>query len=151
MATIVTDPYSQIADSIEAAILVEFDDLPYLSVRHDRIHESLGADGITYVGISPDAENANGIEQTTDVLIQFYGPWVADVNPEDQADPRVVTNYAERLRKALGGGRALGTSEVWYFTINSTRYPSDPTGNKTRFEMTITGRGDNIALLETFG
>lgn len=152
MARIVTDPYSEIAGIIETAIRAEFDDLlPYLAVEHDRIHESLGTDGRTYVGISPEDEFPSNIELGIEVLIQFYGPWNADVNPHQTVDPRAITNKAERLRQALQEVRTVGTPGVWFFDIGRTTYPNDPTGNKTRFELTVTGTGNNTGLVETIG
>lgn len=151
MATIVTDPYSQMADAIEAAVLTEFDDLTYLTVVHDRIHESLGSDGRYWVGISPDDEPSGGIDMSITATIQFYGPFHPDVDPFQQVDPRDITNKAERLRRALADVRTTGTPHVWFFDVVTTRYPEDATGNKTRFEMTVTGRGNNSGLVETTG
>lgn len=153
MARIVTDPYTQMANVIETAILTEFDDMPYIRVVHDRIHESLGVDGVTHVGISPEDEPSGGIDLTITCLIQFYGPFIAEVDPDQQVDPREITNKAERLRQALAEVRTVGTPQVWFFDVDRTRYPSDATGNKTRFEMTVTGRGQNSAyqLTETTG
>lgn len=149
---VVSDPYSQMAAAIETAVLTEFDDEQYMTVVHDRLHESLGSDGTTWVGISPEDEPSGGIDMTIVALVQFYGAFVPDVNPEQRVDPRAVTNKAERLRQALGEVRTIGTPEVWFFDITGTRYPNDATGNKTRFEMTVVGRGQNSGfLVETTG
>lgn len=149
--TIVTDPYTQLADILETVVTEEFADEPYLVCRHDRIHESLGNDGRTYVGISPDSEPSRDIELFVEVLIQFYGPWKEAVDPAQGADPRIMTNKAERLRRALSVERTVGLPGMWFFDVVNTRYPNDPTGNKTRFEMSITGRGNNTGLIETIG
>lgn len=151
MPTYVTDPYSLLAESVEQTILDEFPDIEYINVLHDRIHESMGADGQTYVGISPGDQGSSGIVLTIELLIQFYGPFTPDVNPFQHADPRIYTTYAERLRQALSKVRTTGTSEVWFFDVTSTRFPIDATGNKTRFEMVVVGMGQNSALTETTG
>lgn len=151
MATVVTDPYTEMAGVIEEAVRSEFDDEPFLSVVHDRIHESLGSDGQTWVGISPEDEPSSGVDMTISTLIQFYGPFLPDVNPQQQVDPRAITNKAERLRRALASRRTTASPHLWFFDVTMTRYPNDATGNKTRFEMTVVGRGNNSGLVETVG
>lgn len=148
---VVTDPYTQVADLIETTIRAEFNDEQYINVIHDRIHESLGSDGMLHVGISPEDENSGGIEMEVNVLIQFYGPHILDVNPNEAVDPRIISNKAERLRQALSEVRTVGTPQVWFFDVNTTRYPLDATGNKSRFEMTIQACGNNSAYLVETG
>lgn len=149
MATTVTDPYSILAGAIEQVVAFEFDDEQYLTFRHDRLHASVGTDGRTYVGVFPTAEDTARLELGLSVTIQFYGAYQADVDPFQQVDPRVITNKAERLRQALAKARITGMQQVWYFDVVATRYPPDATGNMTRFEMVVTSRGNNSALLET--
>jgi len=149
MATTVTDPYTILADAIEVVVRNEFDDESFLTFRHDRLHESLGSDGNLYVGVSPEVERTQGIDMFQQVLIQFYGGFHPDVDPYQEIDPRIIANKAERLRRALARARVVATSEVWFFDVLDTNYPSDATGNKTRFEMRIQGRGQNSALVET--
>lgn len=149
--TVVTDPYSIMAQVLQDAILAEFSDEPYLDLRHDRIHESLGEDGRTYVGLSPEAEPAADLDLRQEILVQFYGGYSAEVNPHQMVDPRGVTNKAERMRRALQAVTNVATPEVWYFNVVNTRYPNDPTGNKTRFEMLVIGHGSNTGLVETIG
>jgi len=151
MARTVTDPYSQLANVIEQVIRAEFNDEQYIEVIHDRLHESLGSDGQLHVGISPDEESTGGIEMDTTILIQFYGPFQPDVNPFQSFDPRIITTKAERLRQALSEVRTVGTPQVWFFDVTMTRYPSDATGNKTRFEMTVAATGNNTSYLVETG
>lgn len=152
MATIVTDAYTHIANALEQVIAAEFDNEPHLVIHHDRIHESLGSDGHLHVGISPTQEDpgASGV-LTTEAIIQFYGPFKPDVDPFQSADPRLITNKAERLRRALEHVRIQGTQQVWFLTVGRTTYPEDATGNKTRFELEVSGTGNNSGLVETFG
>lgn len=149
MPTTVIDPYSILAEAIEVVLATEFSDIAYLNIVHDRLHESVGHDGKTWVGISPVSERTRGIDMYQTVLVQFYSPFTPDVDPWQQVDPRPMTNKAERLRVALSRARVIGQPEVWFFDVDDTVYPNDATGNKTKFEMTITGRGQNSALVET--
>jgi hypothetical protein len=149
--TVVTDPYTILANALEVVIETEFSDLPFLTIRHDRLHASLGADGRNYVGIYPDVEETRGIELVGQVTIQFFDPYKADIDPQQIVDPRVIANKAERLRRALAKARITGAAGVWYFDVTMTRYTNDATGNKSRFEMTVQSRGNNSALVETTG
>lgn len=147
--TDVVDAYSLVANILEEVILDEFADEPYLSVRHDRVHESVGVDGRTYVGISPEDENNYNIETRLSILIQFYGPWKEAVDPLQIVDPREITNKAERMKQALQSVRTVGLGIAWFFDVVNVRYPIDPTGNKSRFELGIVVRGNNTGLIES--
>lgn len=149
--TVVTDSYSTVANIIESVVLAEFADDPSLIVRHDRIHESVGVDLQNRVGISPEEETESGYESRMMILIQFYGPWYEDVDPLQVVDPRLITNKAERLKQALQNSRTVGMPEAWFFDITNVRFPNDPTGNKSRFEMGVSVRGNNTGLIETSG
>ncbi len=149
MPTTVVDPYSVLADIIKTVVLMEFSDITGLFFEHDHLHESLGSDGKTWVAVSPVAERTSNIDMYQEVLIQFYGPFNADVDPFQKVDPRIISNKAERLRRALRSVRTVGTSGVWFFDVEDTSYPRDATGNHTRFEMRVVGRGQNSALVET--
>ena len=151
MATEVTDPYTILANAIEEAVLNEFDDETYLTFHHDRLHESLGSDARTYCAISPETEPSDNIELRVEALLQWYGPYKLEINPKQEVDPRIITNKAERMRRCLEKIRTVASSEMWFFDVVTTRYPNDPTGNKSRFEMTIVGRGQNSGLVETIG
>lgn len=150
MATEVTDTYTLLADAIETAVLIEFDDETYLEFRHDHLHESLGYDQRLYVGLYPNEDSSFNIELQQEVTLQFYDAYNLEIEPQQYVDPRVITNKAERMRQALQNIRTVGESELWYFDVTRTRYPDDPTGNKSRFEMTIVARGNNTGLVETF-
>jgi hypothetical protein len=149
MATTVTDPYSILAGAIEQVVRYEFDDEQFLDFRHDRLHASVGADGRTYVAVFPTAEDTRGIEHRLSATIQFYDGYKADVDPFQQVDPRIITNKAARLRQALAKARVTGMPQVWFFDVDATRYVPDATGNISRFEMVVSTRGNNDALVET--
>lgn len=151
MATQVTDAFSELALIIENVVLDEFDDETYLIFNRDRIHESVGSDGRLYVAISPEIDRDEDIELLMEVTIQFYDAYSLEIDPMQTVDPAVITNKAERLRRALAAVRTTGTSHLWFFDVINTRYPNDPTGNKSRFEMTLRARGNNSGLIETIG
>jgi hypothetical protein len=152
MPRVVIDPYTQLANAIETALVAEFSDIAYLQFHHDRLHESLGADGITHVAVSPEMDTAERAGTLAhQVYIQFYGPFVAETNPHQEADPREITTKAERARQALQDIRTLGLPEMWFFDVMEIAYPNDATGNKTRFEMTIRAWGNDTGLVETTG
>lgn len=121
-------------------------------VKGDHLHESLGMKG-TVIGVSPNRSRPNNsryIELETTILVQFYGKWDKNVNPEQSVDPTKIETYAERFRRALRTGDPNGNS-VWFFNLSDVNYPADPTGNKTRFEATVVAVGSNPALIETVG
>lgn len=119
----------------------------------DKLHESLGRNSVT-AGIAPTeditkVDNAN--VQETWLEVRLYDLWTDEVDPETQINPFKITAYAERLRNALRVTKAtdVGTGDVWYFDVRRTQYPDDPTGNKSRFHMTIRAFGNNSTLVET--
>jgi len=151
MARTVTDPFTELSAIIENAVLDEFDDETYLVFERDRLHESLGSDGRLHVGLSPTEDRSDNIELSMELMLQFYDTYNLEIDPQQHVDPSTVTNKAERLRRALADVRTTGTEHVWFFDVQTTRYPTDPTGNKSRFEMVIRARGNNSGLLETIG
>lgn len=149
----VSDPYTELSDVLEEVVTEEFSpDHPYLDVRHDRLHESLGTDGRTYVGLFPSPSNfTNGVIRNVGIVVQFYDAFEARIDPQQQVDPRRITAKSTRLLNALRDRRTVGTSSTWFFNVEGIDYPKDATGNMTRFEMTITSMGQNTGLLETTG
>src|ERR1044072_1209051 len=125
---------------------------------HDELHESLGFDG-TVIGIAPDdrgdiVDPGNNLVQETYIMVRFQGKYDLKVDPRQTVDPRTITNYAERLRRAIqdySSPYIVGTPRNWYFKILETRYPRDPTGNKTRFFMLLQAYGNNAGIVETTG
>jgi hypothetical protein len=145
-------PFSTAAASIKQIFDTEFSAQGYV-MTFDKLHEALGRDRVE-VGIAPlrDVVNdRNALVQETFMEVRFYDLWRQEIDPTTQVDPTQITEYAERLRNALRNARAtvIGTDQVWYFTVLSTEYPDDPTGNKTRFHMTVRAYGNNADLVET--
>lgn len=147
-----TDPYAVAATALKQIIDGEFAAESIVAI-HDNIHESLGEDRIT-VGIAPTREATlpNNTLVTAQVIeVRFYDLWDKEVDPEQSINPMRITGFANRLKRAIQQSRVSfnGGNEVWYFDWLTTEYPNDPTGNKTRFHMTVRGQGDNTALIET--
>ncbi len=150
----VTSAYEIIAEALATIITNEFTDLG-LAVLHDNLHESLGRDR-RECGIAPIEDGvpmSNGLVLETLVEVRFYDFWTQEISPTTVVDPRTITNYAERFRRAVQAGRAStpGTGTMWYFDVRRITYPPDPTGNKSRFHAQVRGYGNNSALVETAG
>ena len=119
----------------------------------DKPHDSLGFERVV-AGVYPTedvVQLGNALVQETYLEVKFLGLWDKQINPDQVVNPFIVTGYAERLKKAL---RAVSitdpqSNEMWYFQVLRTTYPDDPTGNKSRFIMSLRAYGDNPALLET--
>lgn len=144
------DPYAIISASIKSIIATEFA-AESITARDDKLHESLGLEGVE-VGVSPIrqvpmARNEAVLE--TWVLVQFYMIWEKLVDPATQVDPMLVTAMADRFRRKVESVQATtpGSNDSWYFSVQGIEFPDDPTGNKTRFEATVKGWGDNTALI----
>lgn len=149
----ITDPFSIAFQLLEAIIAAEFSS-EGLTLEADNLHESLGWEG-PRVGAAPISEIPWSVDMLVqDLLIEmrFYDKWDKEINPEQAVDPRLITNKAERFRRAVKTASInVGTSQVWYFDVISILYPNDATGNKTRFVATLRVRGNNAALVETTG
>jgi hypothetical protein len=143
-------PFEIAYAAVKAAIDAEFAD-DDIHVFPDELHESLGATEIN-VGIAPvrDAPMTNGrVVQETFLHVQWFDLWDPQIDPTQTVDPTPITRKAERLRIALGPLSVGLGDQVWYFNVDNTDYPRDPTGNKTRFIMGIRAAGRNAALVET--
>lgn len=147
-------PFEAAAEAVIATFNAEFSAEQFVMIPDD-LHESLGRTRVD-VGISPDEDivvAANNVVQQTMLEVKFYDLWTQEISPDTQVNPYKIAGYAERFRRALRQTKATdpGTDQVWYFDVTRTRYPRDPTGNKTRFVMTIRAYGRNSALVETTG
>ena len=123
------------------------------SVLEDRLHRSLGRDGRTRIGVSPDREQPvreNINAEVFRIAVQFYGNWKDQIKADEVVDPTDIETKAERFKRALRTGDP-DTDSVWYFVLESINYPDDPTGNATRFEAVVNAFGTNSALVETTG
>lgn len=137
--------YEVAATGIKAIFDAEFAAEQFTAV-HDCLHESLGQRRVE-VGISPIRKvkmpNNQAAEQTF-IWIQFYGLWKREIDPATAVNPFPIAEYAERLERALEAAQASqpGSDAVWYYQVDSVEFPRDPTGNRSRFEMTVRAFGD---------
>lgn len=148
------NPYEVVATALKQIIDTEFAPEGITAI-HDNIHESLGEKRVT-VGIAPLRDSLadfSNIASNQFVEIRFYDLWDKKVDPAQTVNPMKITMYAERLKQAIRRSHASfpGSGEVWYFDWRGTDYPNDPTGNKTRFHMTVRAFGTNTAINETTG
>lgn len=144
--------YETAALSIQQIIETEFATENFKAI-HDHLHESMGQKRVS-IGISPIRKTPMPRNQAVNQLfvkVQFYDIWKREINPETQVNPFRITGFEERLSNALERAQATvtGTNDVWYFRVQNSEFPHDPTGNKTRFEMTVTVFGDNAGLMES--
>jgi hypothetical protein len=116
-------------------------------VLMDKLDASQGQSGVR-IGISPvvsaPAPNNEKLLNMS-ILVQFYGKWKAEVNPNMKVDPITVETYAERFREGILNNDPK-TNQVWYFRVLSITYVDDPTGKKTRFEANVLAIGSNPAI-----
>lgn len=145
-------PFETAATVIMQVFDNEFDPEGFKMIP-DKLHEALGRNRVA-AGIAPvedvtSSDNAN--VQETFIEVRLYDLWTDEIDPETQVNPFRITAFAERLRNALRVTKAtdVGTGDVWFFDVRRTQYPDDPTGNKSRFHMTIRAFGNNATLVET--
>jgi hypothetical protein len=140
--------YSIAANALYAICEATFPDVP---VVHDKVHEAVGYKGAR-IGIAPIRQPMNArnkLVQETWIEIRFMGAWNKEVTPDQQVDPRTVAEQAELLMAAIRQTDVTVSGEMWYFNVEQIDYPDDPTGNKTRFYMTLRAWGNNSSLVET--
>lgn len=149
----VTAPETEARAALKALLTSTFGaDTPAPQISDDRLHESLGSKG-TRIGTYPVRARPrlnNQLVMESEIVVQYFGRWRKEINPEQKVDPAITETVAERFRRALRTGDP-NSGRVWYFELQSLEYPPDPTGNITRFVATVIARGDNPALIETTG
>lgn len=154
MADPTTSAYLTVATALQQIIATEFTDEGFTAIR-DNLHESLGRER-TEIGIAPTEDyprENNQIIKETYVEVRFYDLWTQEIDPATVVDPARITGFARRLEDAIFASHAAdpGNDEIWFFSVVRTTFPNDPTGNKTRFHMTVKAFGNNPSLVETAG
>lgn len=124
-------------------------------IRDDKLHGSIGQTG-TVLGVYPERSVPQGNDAYINQMmigVQFYGKYDLKVDPEQSVSPATVETYADRFRTALRTRNPdVNTGAVWFFKLERIEFPDDPTGNRTRFEASLTAFGNNGALIsETSG
>jgi hypothetical protein len=148
----VPSPYRIASTGLATIITTEFADLGVVPL-HDELHESLGREG-RIVGISIDREapmSRNRTAQEEYIKVQWFEEWTDEVDPTIVHDPRTIADLAYRLQVAIARAQLTYSGDFWYFLWDSTEYPRDPTGNRTRFLMYIRAFANNAQLAETGG
>lgn len=144
-------PFETMARIVISVFQTEFADLG-LTMVPDNLHESLGRYRRA-AGIAPTEDApmlSNRVVQDTMAEVRVFDLWTDEIDPETMVNPFSIAAEAERFRKALSRSHQNpGTGEVWYFDVDRIWYPNDPTGNKSRYHMTLRARGNNSALIET--
>ncbi len=145
-------PFEAVSNTIKTIFDAEFA-VEQFQLIHDELHESLGREYVA-AGVAPledVIQTKSRIVQETWVEVKLYDLWTQEISPDTVVDPRKITKYAERFREALRTAQTPnpGTNQIWFFNVVRTQYPRDPTGNKTRFVMTICAYGNNSNLIET--
>jgi hypothetical protein len=146
------DAFTTVATAVKSVFEAEFAPEQF-TLQFDNLHPALGRYRVD-VGIAPTEQRPNmrnRLVQETYVELRFYDLWTDEISPDTVVNPSKITGYADRLQRALHAAKATdpGTGEVWFFDVDRITYPDDPTGNKTRFHMTIKAQGDNPLLMET--
>ena len=140
--------YTIAANALFAICEATYPDIP---VVHDKVHEAVGYRG-PRIGISPVRQPMNArnkLVQETWIEIRYMGRWEKEITPDQQVDPRFIAEEAEKLLTAIRLTDVTASGEMWFFNVEQVEYPDDPTGNKTRFYMTLRAWGNNSSLVET--
>jgi hypothetical protein len=149
----VTAPETTVRARLIALLEKEFED-DGVTIRSDRLHESLGTEA-PVGGVYPAqaGENPkNGVILESTVHVQLFRRWTAEVNPKQAVDPGAIEEWAERLRRACqDDNEAVGDKYLWFYSVIKVEYPPDPSGNISRLLATVLARAQNPALVETTG
>lgn len=127
-----------------------------VSVRDDKLLEATGEQEAV-AGVYPDYSepwtNDRQVQRTV-VVVQMHNrfdpAWIDA--PDERISPATIESWADRLRrkiKSIDGIPSGANPDGWFFLVERTLFPDDPTGNKTRFNMVITGFSANASLVET--
>lgn len=148
----VTAPETAALDFIKETLDKEFE-ADGIVFRPDKIHGSM-ARNAPRGGIYPEATEEmlnQGLVANTTMKVQLFHRWNPKVDPEQQVDPRLIANDAERIRRSLQAANLEPSAHLWFFRIPKTEFPPDPTGNISRCVVTVLVSSQNAALTETAG
>lgn len=154
MAT--TAPETRLRARLIAALEKEFasEGIKFLN---DKLHGSKGREGAigaVYPGAS-QIQVGNELVLEPTVYVQLFGKWSAEVDPDRTIDPTPIEEWAERARRACQSdgfeGVTGGDEHLWWYSTIRTDYPEDPGGNISRLLLTVVGKAQNPALIETTG
>ena len=143
MASAATTVRQQVIDIVEAEFAAEG-----LTVAHDKLTRAAGKDGATEAAVYPESEYeriGQVVELVVPVVLQIYMAYDAEPDETIAVDPSIIEDYGNRLREAFRTQSSGNTGDMWFLRLQRVDYPDDPTGNKTRLEARIEGRGNNMA------
>ena len=147
--------YAIAAEAVKQMIDTEFA-AEQITCIHDELHEALGSDdvggsiaGVSLIRQTPAPGNRTAMH--TLIQVQFFDGWDKEIDPTQEVDPRIIDGYHARLLHRIQSTNVTASGDHWFFQWEGTEFPRDPTGNKTRFVMTIRAWSNNAALIETTG
>lgn len=140
---------TELRGAIKATIETEFA-VENFEVLNDKLHESLGTEK-AIAAVYPEAErpHSSGIVSAFLVSVQVFMRWDPQIDPTQIVDPALIESWAWRLQRRMHTASNVNLPNVSYYVVNDVIYPDDPTGNKTRFVMGLTGYGHSPSLSET--
>jgi hypothetical protein len=148
-----TSPAENACDAVAALVDAEFTAEGW-TTQHDKFGRSKGMElpeDQAAIAVYQESERERqGQVQMLDVSVtlQFHLGYAAEPDETIVRDPRVIAEYADRVRRAFKGAASSGNSaDFWYMRLTSVTYPDDPTGNKTRFEADVLVECENPASL----
>ena len=151
-----TAPETRLRERLIAALSAEFS-AEGIKFLNDKLHDSKGREGnigAVYPGPTQVQSNNELILEPT-AYIQLFGKWEAVVDPDRTIDPTPVEEWAERIRRVCQSdgveGTTGGNKHLWWYSVQRIDYPPDPGGNISRLLVTVVGKAQNPALIETTG
>lgn len=140
---------TELRQKLKATLTTEFT-AEGLAVEDDKLHESLGIER-PIAGVFPEGErpHSSGIVAAFLVSAQVFMRWDPQIDPAQKVDPALIEAWAWRLQRRIMTESKINGTYVDYYVVNDLIYPDDPTGNKTRFVVSVTGYGTNPSLSET--
>jgi hypothetical protein len=118
------------------------------TVEYDRLPRAAGHDGRDRLAVFPEAARevpGQVMRLAAPVVLQIYPAYEAEIDENQQVDPRIIVRVADELRSAFKDASGGDNPDLWYLRLTRVEYPDDPTGNKSRLEAYIEGHGQNQA------
>jgi hypothetical protein len=145
MPAAITELREAIGQTVETEFAAEG-----LTVLSDKLHDSMGIE-TPLAGVFPEGERTTreGAVGLYLVSVQVFMRWDPQIDPAQIVPPELIEDWSWRLQRRMASESKLNLPNVSYYVVNDVIYPDDPTGNKTRFVMSLAGYGSNPALDET--
>jgi hypothetical protein len=152
-----TAPETRLRERLIDALTAEFS-TEGIKFLNDKLHDSKGREGnigAVYPGPS-QVQSGNELILEPTAYIQLFGKWTAEVDPDKTIDPTPIEEWAERIRRAcqadgVEGADGDADEHLWFYSVTRIDYPPDPGGNISRLLVTVVGKAQNPALIQTTG